>query len=87
MVRKLTPVDVLEQLDEDDIRVGDYVVQRRCPHRNADLAAALLADALADRLRILVVGDFDADGATSTTLACPIARNKKETNVKIIYLN
>jgi UDP-MurNAc hydroxylase len=39
VVRKLTPVDVLERLDEDDIRIGDYVVQRRCPHRNADLAA------------------------------------------------
>ncbi len=25
--------------DEADIRVGDYVVQRRCPHRDADLAA------------------------------------------------
>ena len=39
VVRKLMPVDVLEHLDEDDIRVGNYVVQRRCPHRNADLAA------------------------------------------------
>ena len=39
VVRKLTPVDVLAQLDEDDIRIGDYVVQRRCPHRNADLEA------------------------------------------------
>jgi UDP-MurNAc hydroxylase len=39
VVRKLMPVDVLEQLDEPDIRIGDYVVQRRCPHRNADLAA------------------------------------------------
>ena len=39
VVRKLTPAAVLEHLDEDDIRVGDYVVQRRCPHRNADLAA------------------------------------------------
>ena len=39
VVRKLTPIDVLEQLDEPDIRIGDYVVQRRCPHRNADLAA------------------------------------------------
>ena len=39
VVRKLTPVDVLEALDEPDIRIGDYVVQRRCPHRNADLAA------------------------------------------------
>lgn len=25
--------------DEPDIRIGDYVVQRRCPHRDADLAA------------------------------------------------
>jgi UDP-MurNAc hydroxylase len=39
VVRKLTPDDVLESLDEPDIRIGDYVVQRRCPHRNADLAA------------------------------------------------
>jgi len=39
VVRKLTPVDVLESMDEPDIRVGDYIVQRRCPHRNADLAA------------------------------------------------
>jgi len=39
VVRKLTPADVLESMDEPDIRVGDYVVQRRCPHRNADLAA------------------------------------------------
>ena len=39
VVRKLTPVDVLEGLQEPDIRIGDHVVQRRCPHRNADLAA------------------------------------------------
>ncbi len=39
VVRKLTPVDVLQGLDEPDIRIGDHVVQRRCPHRNADLAA------------------------------------------------
>jgi UDP-MurNAc hydroxylase len=37
VVRKLTPAD--ELADEPDIRVGDYIVQRRCPHRNADLAA------------------------------------------------
>ncbi len=39
VVRKLTPTDVLEALHEPDVRIGDYVVQRRCPHRNADLAA------------------------------------------------
>jgi UDP-MurNAc hydroxylase len=39
VVRKLTPEDQLARLDEPDIRIGDYIVQRRCPHRNADLAA------------------------------------------------
>lgn len=33
-----------------------------------EVAAALLADHLARRSRILVVGDYDADGATSTAL-------------------
>ena len=36
---------------------------------NADHAGRLLADALAGDSRIVVIGDFDADGATSTTLA------------------
>jgi len=36
---------------------------------NCDQAAVLLANALANQSRILVVGDFDADGATSTALA------------------
>ncbi len=31
--------------------------------------AALLADAIAERRRILIVGDFDADGATSSALS------------------
>jgi single-stranded-DNA-specific exonuclease len=36
---------------------------------NIDKAAALLAQALIKQQRILIVGDFDADGATSTALA------------------
>ncbi len=39
VVRKLTPVSELEAAQEPDIRIGDHIVQRRCPHRNADLAA------------------------------------------------
>ena len=39
VVRKLDLASGLGQLDEADIRIGDYVVQRRCPHRNADLEA------------------------------------------------
>ncbi|MEM9514972.1 MAG: Rieske 2Fe-2S domain-containing protein [Actinomycetota bacterium] len=39
VVRKFTSADDLAAEAEDDIRVGDYIVQRRCPHRNADLTA------------------------------------------------
>jgi len=41
---------------------------------NADRAGSLLADALAADSRILVIGDIDADGATSTALAVTALR-------------
>lgn len=41
---------------------------------NADRAAGLLADALARGDSIVVIGDFDADGATSTALAIAALR-------------
>ncbi|MCO1333916.1 single-stranded-DNA-specific exonuclease RecJ [Microbulbifer sp. OS29] len=37
--------------------------------RGLDAAAALLVDAVHEQKKILIVGDFDADGATSSTLA------------------
>lgn len=41
------------------------------PHQlaNIDEAVELLVDAYKQQLRIIIVGDFDADGATSTSLA------------------
>ena len=42
--------------------------------RNADAAAVLLADAVAADKKLLVIGDFDADGATSTALAVSLLR-------------
>ena len=39
VVRKLSPPDAESMAQEPDIHIGDYVVQRRCPHRNADLEA------------------------------------------------
>ena len=39
VVRKLDPDPEHTRVVEPDITIGDYVVQRRCPHRNADLAA------------------------------------------------
>ncbi len=41
---------------------------------NADRAAVMLADALTRDDRIVVIGDFDADGATSTALAVSALR-------------
>ncbi|MEM9747311.1 MAG: Rieske 2Fe-2S domain-containing protein [Actinomycetota bacterium] len=38
-VSKLAPPDPEALAAEPDIRIGDYVVQRRCPHRDADLEA------------------------------------------------
>ena len=38
-VRKVAPPDAATMASEPDIRLGDYVVQRRCPHRDADLEA------------------------------------------------
>ena len=41
---------------------------------NADAAAVVLADAIERNDQILIVGDFDADGATSTALAVTVLR-------------
>ena len=38
-VRKVAPPDAEAMAAEPDIQLGDYVVQRRCPHRDADLEA------------------------------------------------
>ena len=37
-------------------------------------AAALLADAIEGEARVVIVGDFDADGATSSALAVSVLR-------------
>jgi single-stranded-DNA-specific exonuclease len=53
--------------DELDLRLADLLA----PHalRGIDRACALLAEAIGNRTRILVVGDFDCDGATGTAVA------------------
>lgn len=38
-VRKVAPPDESDMAAEADIRIGDHIVQRRCPHRQADLEA------------------------------------------------
>ncbi len=50
-------------------------------------AVSLLVDALQQRWRILVVGDFDADGATSTTVAVKALRMLGASEVDFLVPN
>ncbi len=54
---------------------------------NAKGAAILLADALADSKRIVIVGDFDADGATSTALSVSVLREMGAASVEFLVPN
>lgn len=52
-----------------------------------DTAVAILFDALRENLRIIVVGDFDADGATSTALSVLALRSLGTGNVDYLVPN
>jgi single-stranded-DNA-specific exonuclease len=52
-----------------------------------ELAAEILQKAIADHLCIMIVGDFDADGATSTALAVLALRSMGGCNVKYLVPN
>lgn len=52
-----------------------------------DSAVAILFDALRENLRIIVVGDFDADGATSTALSVLALRSLGAGNVDYLVPN
>ncbi len=68
VVRKLDPDAERSKVDEPDIRLGDYLVQRRCPHRNADLAAFGVIDG--DELVCTLHGwRFDLDTGRCLTAA------------------
>lgn len=54
---------------------------------NVEAAAALLADTIAQQQNILIVGDFDADGATATTVAVRALRMLGHQNVHYLVPN
>ena len=55
--------------------------------RDIDVAAARIAEALRQRQRILFVGDFDADGATSVALGVSVLRRFGAEQVDFIVPN
>ncbi|VDZ58273.1 Single-stranded-DNA-specific exonuclease recJ [Serratia odorifera] len=52
-----------------------------------DAAVDILQQALADGRRIMIVGDFDADGATSTALTVLALRSMGGNNVQYLVPN
>jgi len=55
--------------------------------QNIDMAAGLIAEAVMRQQRILIVGDFDADGATSTALSVRALRAMGATDVRYLVPN
>ncbi|ASJ95780.1 single-stranded-DNA-specific exonuclease RecJ [Shewanella marisflavi] len=55
--------------------------------KDVDRAAAIIADAMAQQQSILIVGDFDADGATSTSVCLLALRMMGAANVDYLIPN
>ncbi|QYJ94549.1 single-stranded-DNA-specific exonuclease RecJ [Shewanella spartinae] len=55
--------------------------------KDVDRAAAIIADAMAKQQSILIVGDFDADGATSTSVCLLALRMMGAANVDYLIPN
>ncbi|MGC9456677.1 MAG: single-stranded-DNA-specific exonuclease RecJ [Halothiobacillaceae bacterium] len=70
---------------ELDLKLAGLLTPERLP--DIDQAAELLADALQSGRHILVVGDFDADGATSTALALRALRAMGASRVSYLVPN
>jgi len=55
--------------------------------KNIGTAVEILADAVAKQLRIVIIGDYDADGATSCALAVKVLRRFGTRNVDYLVPN
>ena len=71
--------------DELSLNLKDLLPFHNLKGINA--AVAVLKDALAEQQHILIVGDFDADGATSTALAIRALRSMGAQQVDYLVPN
>ena len=68
----------------------DYSISQLLPFnqlKGISEAADLIADAIKKKLKITIVGDFDVDGATSTTVAVKALYSMRATQVDFIVPN
>jgi single-stranded-DNA-specific exonuclease len=72
---------------EDELDLGLVKLLPPSGLLNIESAASLLAEALANRQKILIIGDFDADGATSTALAVAALRELGASQVDFLVPN
>jgi len=72
---------------KDDL---DYSISKLLPYeqlKGIKEAAGLISDAIKNESTIIIVGDFDVDGATSTTLAVKALRSMGAKNVEFLVPN
>ena len=68
----------------------DYSVSKLLPYeklKGINEAAFLIADAIKNNLKIVIVGDFDVDGATSTTVAVKALQSMGAGQVEFLVPN
>ncbi len=68
----------------------DYSIKNLLPFtglKGCEQAAENIADAIKQQKRIVIIGDFDVDGATSTTLAVKALRSMGAVNIDFLVPN
>jgi single-stranded-DNA-specific exonuclease len=81
---------ILASRDIKDVSELDYSLQNLLPYQDLlgiNDAVDLLYDALKQQARILIVADYDVDGATSCTLAVKALRQMGAQNVRFLVPN
>jgi single-stranded-DNA-specific exonuclease len=81
---------ILASRDIKDVSELDYSLQNLLPYQDLlgiNDAVDLLYDALKQQARILIVADYDVDGATSCTLAIKALRQMGAQNVRFLVPN
>lgn len=76
------PVHSIRDLDNTVATLHDFRTLS-----NMDAAVALLTDCLLKQKRILIIGDYDVDGATSTALGVRVLRRLGATHVDYLVPN
>lgn len=75
----------VQSVDELDYSIGQLLPYGKL--KGISEAATLISDAIKEKLKIVIVGDFDVDGATSTTVAVNALENMGSENVDFIVPN